>query len=449
MQKVLLTGGTGFIGREVGKQLVRAGYNVTVVSRDRKKAESILPFPANIIECDLTRQPLAETQQFDLVIHLMGENIAEGRWSEKKKIEMRKSRVAATQNLIKSVHTRVFVSTSAVGFYGDRGNEVLNENSAPGTDFLALLCQEWERSALAYPESVRTVILRFGVVVAPFGGALAKMIPLFKSGAGGRLATGEQWMSWIHIQDLVRLIMEAAKNDKYRGILNACSPEPVTNIDWTNRLVHQLGVYKGPPVPAVALRLALGEVSESIVASVRVLPEKASSLGFQFDFPKLKEAFQDVCAVHREGEAFHSEQYLPDPPEEVFQFFAEAKNLERITPEFLNFHIVKMSTSQIGQGTLIDYKLKLRGFPITWQTQIEEWNPPHRFVDNQLKGPYNKWHHTHLFEKMASGTLMTDIVSYRLPMGFFGRLAAGPMVAGDVEKIFAFRRSAVGQLAHR
>ncbi len=449
MKTVLLTGGTGLIGREVGKHLVRAGFQVTVLSRSREKALETLPFPAQVIEGDLAHAPLKDRFSFDVVVHLAGENIAEGRWTEERKKQLRQSRIEATQNLVQSVTTKVFVSTSAVGYYGNRDDETLTETSSPGTDFLAQLCQDWERAAHSFPDSVRTTVLRFGLVVAPFGGAMGKLIPLFKTGLGGRLGSGDQWMSWIHIEDLVRLILESATNEKYRGVINAVSPDPVKNSEWTEMLAKELGVIKGPPVPGVALKVAVGELSDSLLGSSKVMPVRAQELGFQFRYAKLQQTFHDVCGYFRDGETFRAEQYLPGTPAEVFKFFADAKNLELITPKFLNFHIVQMSTAKIEQGTLIDYKLKLRGLPISWQTRIEDWDPPRRFVDTQVKGPYNLWHHTHLFETLGPGTLMTDLVKYRLPMGVLGRLAAGAFVASDVEKIFDYRRNAVRQLSLR
>lgn len=447
--KVLLTGATGFIGKEIGKALVRKGHQVFALSRNAEKARQVLPFPAQILEGNFSQGPLdhPELQTIEAVIHLAGENVGEGRWTDERKKIILSSRLESTEYLIQSLppSVKVFISASAIGYYGNRKDEELNETSLKGLGFLSDVCEKWENSVLQGKHKIssgRFVILRTGLVLSPFGGAFVKMLTPFQMRLGGVLGSGRQWMSWIHMKDLVNMYLEALENPKFQGIYNAVAPEPVTNSTWTNRMAMALGVSKGPPAPAFALKLLLGEMAELLLDSQKVTSAKLKD--FRFEFPSLQEAMSDVCSHYRDGDQiFYSEQYFPLEREKVFSFFSKAENLEAITPPILSFKVLSCSTAQVQQGTLIDYRLQLHGVPLKWRTLIKEWNPSEHFVDIQLKGPYKKWHHRHDFENLGSGTLMTDIVRYKLPLGPLGQAVGGHFVQGDVEKIFGFRRKTV------
>jgi uncharacterized protein len=446
--KILITGATGFIGQELGKALVRDGHEITAISRNRKKAEMRLSFPAHILELDLEKtSPNPDSlKEIEAVIHLAGENVGEGRWSRDRKRHILDSRVHSTKNLIDGLPAslQVFVASSAVGFYGDRGDETLTEASQAGAGFLSEVCQKWEvavQTGLQKFSHTRCVIFRTGVVFGPYGGALMRMLPAFQVGLGGMLGPGRQWMSWIHLQDAVELFREAVKQPKMSGVFNAVAPEAITNQQFTKELARQLGVRQGPAVPAVALKLLLGEMASMALDSQRVQSERLQ--GFSFRFPTLEQALQDCCAPYREGDQiFYSEQFFPMSIDRVFSFFSKAQNLEQITPPSLNFHILSMSTPEIAKGTLIDYRLKIRGVPVGWQTLIEDWQPNGFFRDLQTKGPYQKWDHTHRFEELGGGTLMRDLVRYRLPLGPAGKLVSN-FVRRDIESIFQFRRENV------
>lgn len=453
--KVLITGATGFIGCELGKKLVREGHQIWVVSRNAEKAKGQLPFPAKIIEGDLSRGSLNQAlfQDVEAVIHLAGENVGEGRWTPERKNKIRSSRVQFTQNLIQSLPAslKVFVSASATGYYGNRGDEALNEQSTKGTGFLADVCEQWESAVLEGKHKIsqaRFVILRTGVVFSPYGGALMKMLPPFQLGVAGRIGNGKQWMSWIHLQDLVQMYSEALNNPQWSGIYNAVAPGVVTNENFTRALCAALGVRPGLPAMAFTLKALFGEMASVILDSQKVQSERLSA--FSFQFPSIEMALKDCAAPYQNGDqVFIAEQFLPLPREKVFPFFAEARNLETITPPLLNFQVEKMSTEKIQEGTLIDYKLKIRGVPVGWRTRIEEWNPIDKFVDTQLKGPYKKWHHTHTFEDLGSGTLMRDVVRYQLPLGKLGQVFGGAFVRGDVEEIFAYRQKVVPEILQK
>lgn len=448
--KILMTGATGLLGQEIGIELLRRGHELFVVSRDKKKAQLRLPFPCKIIEGDLNKGILKspDLKQMDGVINLMGESLVSSRWSVKQKAKIFNSRIIGTRNLVNSFLTapKVFVSASAVGFYGDAGDTELTEESNRGPGFLPEVCEGWEKEAdeIKSKGNTRVVKGRLSAVLARQGGALDKMLPAFKTGVGGRLSTGKQWMSWIHIQDAVDLFVNAIENEKYEGVLNFSSPEPVTNLEFSKQLAGVLNRSLGPAVPAFALKALFGEMSQVLLDSQKTIPAKAISLGYQFKFPALQSALLDILKYENQGEdVFEAKQYLPLPKQKVFEFFADAQNLEKITPNNLNFHIQDVSTPEMQQGTIINYKLKIQGVPVRWQTLIEKWDPPTSFVDTALKGPYKFWHHTHTFESLGEGTLMTDQVRYVLPMGRIGWMAAYKKVSGDVSKIFDFRRGAV------
>ena len=240
-------------------------------------------------------EPLASA---DAVVHLAGEPVAQ-RWSAAAKKRIHDSRVEGTRRLVNALATQsqrphVLVCASAVGFYGSRGDQILTEASTPGSDFLARVTLEWEAAAQSAEElGVRVVCLRFGMILGP-GGALAKLLPVFRFGLGGRLGSGHQWMAWIHLEDAVKLILFALDFAAIRGAVNATAPHPVTNDEFTSRLATALHRPAFLPVPAFALKLALGEMSGMLLASQRVLPSVAKSAGFPFQYPDLNAAFDNL-----------------------------------------------------------------------------------------------------------------------------------------------------------
>jgi uncharacterized protein (TIGR01777 family) len=235
----------------------------------------------------------------DAVVHLAGAPIAV-RWTARRKREILESRVAGTRRIVDAIAKqqpapRVFICASAIGFYGDRSDEELTEESRSGTDFLAAVVRDWELAAQGAP--VRSVQLRFGIVLSPGGGALAKMLPAFRLGIGGRLGSGRQWMSWIALHDLVRVIRFALTSDTLTGAVNAVAPQPVTNAEFTATLGRAVRRPAMIPVPAFALRALFGEMAElTMLASQRVMPRRLEDAGFRFDFPTLEGALRHLLA---------------------------------------------------------------------------------------------------------------------------------------------------------
>ncbi len=447
---VLMSGATGLIGKEIGKRLIESGHQITALVRDTDTARKALPFPAALVRWQSGDEISSDTMKdVDAIINLAGESIAGGRWTSERKKKIIDSRIESTRALVKAAlgkkDFKVFVSGSAVGIYGDRKDEVLDEESTKGDGFLADVAAQWEDELKLLDEtSIRTVAVRTAVVLARHGGALAKLFPLFEKGVAGHLGNGQQWMSWIHLDDISRLFVFALENESVCGPLNGSAPEPVRNNRFTVELARALGKPVFLPVPAAALKIALGEMSSSILNSERAIPKKAQALGFAFEHGEIVEALQSIAGPLKGGQhEIFSEQWLPLKPDALFPFYCDEKNLEKLTPPFLKFHVLNKSTPEMHDGTLINYRLSLHGLPFKWQSRIEDWAPNKRFVDTQVKGPYQKWHHVHDFVPLSGGTLIRDRVTYKLPFGLLGDTFVGWKVLGDVEKIFAYRRAVI------
>ena len=296
-----ITGATGLIGRRLIGALQASGAEVTVLSRDGTRAQQRLASaglaPVQAFDWDLMDEP-APAQALegrDTVVHLAGENIAQ-RWSGQVKGAIRDSRIVGTGNLLAGLEqtaTRpvTLVSSSAVGYYGAHGEEPLDEDAPPGDDFLAGVCVDWERRASeASTLGMRVVLVRTGVVLDKAGGALEKMLPPFRLGVGGPVAGGRQYISWIHLDDLVGMMVAAAGDERWSGPINATAPEPVRNRDFSRALGRALKRPALLPVPGVALALLYGEMAEIVTEGARVVPAKALVLGYEFAHGDLSEA---------------------------------------------------------------------------------------------------------------------------------------------------------------
>lgn len=302
LANALVTGGSGLVGRALLPSLSGA----VVLSRDPTRV-AIDHEVYSAVRWDAERElaPLAALRGRDVIFHLAGEPVAGGRWTEGRKRSIRDSRVLGTRNLVAGLaalqaneRPKVLVSASAIGVYGDRGDEMLDELSAPGRGFLAEVCAGWEREAMAAERlGVRVVCARIGIVLAPDGGALAQMLPPFKLGAGGRLGSGAQWMSWIHLDDVVGLLLHAAREDSLHGLMNVVAPQPVRNADFTKALGQALHRPAVLVIPKAVLKLAYGEMSEIMLASQRVVPELAQLSGYAFKHRELAGALAAALAA--------------------------------------------------------------------------------------------------------------------------------------------------------
>ena len=292
--RTLVTGATGLIG---GKLLASLDDAVVLCRR----AGPVAGAAQSLVWDPLAGPPpAAALQEVDAVFHLAGEPVAEGRWTDDKRRRILDSRVIGTRNLVRGLEAlerrpRVLVAASAVGYYGDRGDEVLDESSSAGRGFLAGVCEAWEREARqAEALGVRVVCLRIGVVLARGGGALARMATPFRLGVGGRVGSGAQWMPWVHIDDVVGLLLHASTQPNLHGAMNAVAPEAVTNAEFTRSLGRALHRPTFLTVPRPMLRAAFGEMSEVLFASQRVSPRAANESGYVFRQPHLAQALRDV-----------------------------------------------------------------------------------------------------------------------------------------------------------
>ncbi len=295
--KILVTGATGFVGRALVARLLQEGRVVSAWVRSVDRARTLLGPGLELLPAEGGQNALrAAVRGADAVINLAGEPIFARRWSEERRTELVESRVFLTAGLVDAMEDEprrpsVMVSASAVGYYGDRGEERLGEKSGPGSDFLARLCADWENAALrAKKLGVRVVTPRFGLVLGPGGGILSRLVPLFRKGLGGRLGSGEQFASWIQLEDLLRLLCLATVDDRFEGAINAVAPGPVTNSELTRAVARAVDRPAFMPLPAMALRLALGEAAQALLASQRVMPDELERLGFEHRFGDLDAA---------------------------------------------------------------------------------------------------------------------------------------------------------------
>ena len=291
--QIVLTGATGFVASHLIPKLLAAGHEIRTLGR---RPVSNLAFT----KWDTSEEPAADIfESADAVIHLAGETVAQ-RWTDDARERIRSSRIDSTRHLVAALskvanRPKALLCASAVGFYGSRGDEILTENSVRGSGFLPDLTDQWEKASRGAEQlGIRVVNLRSGVILGADSGAFPKMVQPFRLGAGGRLGSGKQWMSWIHIDDAASLIVFALGNPDLHGAVNVTSPQPVTNADFTHALGHVLGRPTVMAVPQFALRFALGAMAEMVFASERVVPAAAEAAGFHFTFPELDPALRNL-----------------------------------------------------------------------------------------------------------------------------------------------------------
>ncbi len=299
--KVLVTGASGFVGKRVVKELLSNGNEVVVLTRSVAKAALSLGSKCKYFTWPDTsvKPPMEAFEGVHAIINLMGEGIADKRWDEQQKKKIYDSRIIGTRMIVEAIKEMpkkpsVLVSSSAVGIYGNRGDEEISEESETGNDFLATVCKDWEAEAMkAKDAGLRVALIRTGVVLGKNGGALKKMLPIFKLGAGGPVGSGKQYMSWIHVEDLARMFVEAINNPALSGPVNGTAPYPATSKDFAKALGKELNRPAFAPAPAFALKLVFGEMSAVLLDGQKVLPKKVKETKFRFLYPTLEMALKD------------------------------------------------------------------------------------------------------------------------------------------------------------
>lgn len=292
--KILITGSTGLIGQALQRSFAEKGYEMLLASRKEPEDASHIQWSVEHGFADPDK-----LEGVDVVIHLVGENVSGLRWTEEKKRAIRESRVLGTRNVVDAIshlnaRPKLLIAASAIGFYGERGDEEMTESSPAGDNFLAGVCKEWEAEARrAEDAGIRTVLLRTGIVLSKDGGALATMLTPFKLGVGGVVGSGKQWMSWISLDDEIAVINFAIENENLRGAVNAVSPNPVTNHDFTKTLGEVLYRPTILPLPEFAVSMIFGEMGDALLlASTKVMPKRLEDAGFEFKYPDLKPAIE-------------------------------------------------------------------------------------------------------------------------------------------------------------
>ncbi len=454
--RLLLTGATGLLGTKLARVAFERGHSLTILVRTPQQARDRLGTPCRAIRWEASTGesvPGEALEESDAVLNLAGEPLAKGIWTAGKMKRIYDSRVAGTRALVEAIRKipgdrrpPILISASAIGIYGDRGDEILSESSVSASvemDFLARVCTDWEQQAIGqHVDGVRATAIRLGIVLAQTGGALPAMLPAFGLGLGGVIGSGRQWMGWVHIEDAIEAIFFLLEGESHAGAFNLTSPFPVRNAEFSSSLGRTLSKPVLFRIPAFALRLALGRKSSMLLASQRVIPQRLESAGFRFRFTRLEAALNDIFR----GNKFETVQWVPKPVDEVFSFFSDASNLEKITPPWLQFRIIEKSGPEMGEGTLITYRLKLHGLPVKWRSRIDSWIPGSMFRDTQIQGPYRRWEHEHRFVSVSGGTLIKDSVKYELPLGMGGEVLAGRIVARDVSQIFGYRRKVIEEI---
>ncbi len=294
--RILITGATGLLGQALTTSLLENGHEVLKASRKDPIDESHVKWSIDSGFADPEK-----LEGLDVVVHLAGENVSGLRWTDEKKKAIRDSRILGTRNVVDAISNlknkpKTFIASSAIGFYGERGDEEMTETSPAGDNFLAGVCKEWEiESRRAEDAGIRTVLLRTGIVLSKEGGALSTMLLPFKMGVGGVVGSGKQWMSWISLDDEVAIINYCIENENIRGAVNAVAPNPVTNAEFTKTLGEVLYRPTFLPLPEFAVSMIFGEMGDALLlASTKVLPKRLEDAGFEFKYPNLKEAIENA-----------------------------------------------------------------------------------------------------------------------------------------------------------
>lgn len=307
MKRIVVTGATGLVGKHLVKALLNREDEVIIFSRDVNKAKNILPEAKEFVEWNIKNPEKwkSKLEKTDAVIHLAGINLFSKRWDHQFKKEILESRQLSTKSLVESIKqsrikSKVFISASGIGYYGNSGDKILNENSEKGNDFLADVCEEWEKESSQVEQAgVRSVQIRTGLVLSDIDGALKQMVPPFKYFIGGPLGNGKQWSSWLHINDIVGIYLHTLDNENISGAVNAASPNPVRMKEFANTIGRILNRPSLFPVPILVLKLVVGEAADVVTASQKVSVEKLLKSGYKFKYTHLETALRDLLKQKR------------------------------------------------------------------------------------------------------------------------------------------------------
>lgn len=459
---ILILGGTGFIGRPMIARLQGRGHKIHCLSRDIDRASDLLGEGIVLLDLDLPPGEFKKEIEFaDVVINLAGEPLAGVRWNNFKKKKFHDSRIGLNEIISKYIsecenRPSLFISASAVGVYGDRGDELLSEDSLPATDYLSNLCLDWENAALKSEEhGVRVCTLRLGIVLGREGGVLKQVMPSFELGIGSYLGDPNQMVPWIHILDVIRAIEFCIDTD-INGPINIVAPQASTSKNFANILKDISKAKIIIRIPFIMLRLIFASGSRVLTNSQNAVPGKLLQNGFKFEYESLEEALKnevtpDSIQISKTSRFIDDlgikGQYklltsitLNSSAEETFSFFASPLNLGLSTPDWMGFKILDIP-DELTQNSTILYKIKLGPIYMKWCTLIVKWQPSDLFIDFQAKGPYSLWWHEHTIKSLTKdSSIMEDMVTYKVPFGIFGRIAHKFFIRRILNRIFNYRR---------
>ena len=471
--RILISGGTGLIGRALTAKLLGQGHLIAVLEH-LNPVKNLLGDGVRPVWGWKNGEHLIEMLEWaDVVINLSGKSIDSGRWSAKTKSELINSRILVTQKIADGISKcatppRLLISASAVGYYGDGGESELREIDPRGSGFLAELCEEWERVALTCQSSLtRVCLLRLGIVLSREGGMLMALSTVLALRTSIFFGSGKQFLSWVHLADVVRMLEKCIDDSRLEGAINSSSPTPVSSKQFASELgkITKCKLVFG--LPGIIPKLMLGGPGGLLTQSQRVLPQKLIEAGYEFIYPTLESALNEefsgegvsilkigpsdidqtllgrIPNISKANYQLETRVPLNQPPKTVFPFFSSALNLGSMTPSWVGFEIIEFpKTMEV--GARIRYRIRLGFIKINWVTEIIEWNPDRSFTDSQLKGPYRLWIHEHKISPDGEDrSVMSDRVIYGLPFGIFGRMVHKLFVKRTLLRIFQFRRQVI------
>ncbi|MCJ7568853.1 MAG: TIGR01777 family oxidoreductase [Anaerolineales bacterium] len=425
--RVIIFGGSGLIGRALAENLLADKHDVIILSRNPRKVKA-MPIGAKIVAWDgETAKGWGElVEGAHAIVNLAGASIAgenpfKMRWTKERKSAILQSRINAGRAITEAIKSAqhkpdILIQASAVGFYGPLGDENVDEKTPGGFDFLADVCEQWETSTKDIEAlGVRRAVIRTGLVFSSKGGVFPLLGLPFKFFIGGTLGNGKQYLSWIHINDVVTAIRFLIESGKSHGVYNLSAPHPITNRIFGKTLGSVMRRPSYFPVPALAMKLALGEASTLALDGQRVLPKRLEDAGFSFEFPNLEGALADLL---RRNLRFTHRFRVNASLEAASDFHRNTEVLKQLTPLpiLVQFHKVE----PVGEGSSADFTLWLGPFPIPWSAKHYDFDPPRGFKDIQLKGPFTFWDHHHAFIQIDDQTTeVVDDITAQLGRHFY------------------------------
>lgn len=437
--RILVTGGTGFLGQQLVETLLAANHELALVTRQQPSL--LTPFPGPIIPWPVPPEYHDHLKSYDAVIHLAGEPIADGRWTKERKQKIYDSRILGTREIVDLIRIMPKVHTFLCG-----------SAVSPQQGFLHDVVRDWETEAMRVRRpGLRVVNLRTGVVLGRSGGALRKLEPFFRNHMGGPAGDGSQRISWIHRRDWINAVLYCLEDSSLEGPITLTAPEPCTNKAFAIELARIFKQTHLVPAPAFALQFAFGEMASIALDDQYETPDQLLKTKFKFRHTDLREALENIYDIdektHVPDEFFYNWQWIPASCEEVFAFFRDPKNLERTFAENWQFKVKGQSTKEVGLGTIFQNEYQMYGSPVfskdEYLSEVTVWDPPHCYAIEMRDGPYERFRAENTMVPACGGTILGFKVFYRLHHGHFGRLSTHWLAKRNQREIFSERKKRI------